>query len=60
MSKLTLMKKVTERHKVLGAKMEMELKILEREQDIERLKDNIANQEKRITELDEEIQKLKE
>jgi cell division protein FtsL len=54
------MKKVTERHKVLGAKMEMELKILEREQDIERLRDNIANQEKRITELDEEIQKLKE
>ena len=60
MSKLTLMKKETERHKVLGAKMEMELKILEREQDIERLKDNIAVQEKRINQLDEEIRTLKE
>lgn len=55
-----LMKKETERHKVLGAKMEMELKILEREQDIARLKENIINQEKRIQELDEEIRSLKE
>ena len=53
------MKKETERHKVLGAKMEMELKILEREQDIARLKENIINQQKRIEELDEEIRGLR-
>lgn len=60
MSNYNIMKKETERHKVLGAKMEMELKIFERENDIERLRENIANQDKRITELDEEIRKLKE
>lgn len=60
MSNYELMKKETERHKVLGAKMEMELKILEREQDIARLKENIINQQKRIEELDEEIRALKE
>ena len=46
MSKLELMKKETERHKVLGAKMEYELKILEREQDIVRLRENILNNKK--------------
>ena len=60
MSKLDLMKKETERHKVLGAKMEYELKILEREQDIVRLRENIIKQQERIEELDEEIRLLKE
>lgn len=60
MSNYELMKKETERHRVLGAKMEMELKVYEREQDIVRLKENIKNQEQKILELDEEIKALKE
>lgn len=48
-------RKLLEKQKVSTAKMEMELKIEERLADIERLKDNIDIQDKRIAELDDEI-----
>ena len=58
MSNYELMKKKAERHKVVGAKMEMELRILEKERDIEKLKKDMEVQELAVKKLDQEIQKL--
>jgi len=52
---LELKKKEVELMKVECAKAEMQMKIYEAHENIKRLEDNIANQEKRITELKEEI-----
>jgi len=49
-------KKELELAKVTCGKQEMELKILEREEDIKRLKENIKVQEQRIEELQCELQ----
>ena len=55
MSALERKRKIFERQRVLTAKMEMELKIEERLDEIERLKQNIDNQQARIDELDQEL-----
>jgi predicted RNase H-like nuclease (RuvC/YqgF family) len=52
---LELKKKKLERMKVECAKAEMEMRIYEAEENIERLKTNMVNQDKRLAELDEEI-----
>ena len=57
---LEIKKKELELMKVDCAKTEMELRIFEAEENIQRLKDNIENQNKRITELKTEIKNLKE
>ena len=44
--------------KIATGKAEMEYKILERMEDIERLKENIDNQSKAIDEIDKQIAKL--
>lgn len=51
-------KKIVELHRVQGARMEMELKIEERKEEIKRLEDNIKIQLAREAELEEEIKKL--
>ncbi len=56
LSNLEKARKGLELKKVETAKAEMEFKILEREADIERLRENIKNQEARIEELTLEIQ----
>jgi len=56
LSNLEKARKGLELRKVETAKAEMEFKILEREADIERLRENIKNQESRIEELTLEIQ----
>jgi hypothetical protein len=48
-------KKELELAKVKCGKQEMEFKILERLEDIERLKENINIQDKRILELEKEL-----
>ena len=53
-----LSKKKLERHKVMGALMEKELKIQERQAEIKRLEDDIEISQKRINELDKDIKKL--
>ena len=55
---LEVKKKELELSKVSCAKEEMEFKILEREADIARLKQNIENQDRRIAEIKEEIASL--
>jgi len=52
---LALEKKKLEIKKVETAMLEMEYKVLERLADIERLKENINNQQKTIDRLKEEI-----
>jgi len=52
---LEFKKKKLERMKVECAKAEMEMRIFEAEENIERLQKNILVQEKRMKELDEEI-----
>jgi len=56
---LDLKKKEVELMKVDCARAEMEMKIYEAEENINRLKDNISNQEKRMEELKLEIAELK-
>lgn len=51
-------KKVVELHRVQGARMDMELKIEERQEEIKRLQDNIKIQIQREKELEEEIKSL--
>ena len=45
--------------KAMTAKLELEVKIAEREADIERMSDHIELQDKRIDELNEELKNLK-
>lgn len=52
---LEFKKKKLERMKVECAKEEMSMRIMEAEENIERLKLNMAIQEKRMAELDKEI-----
>ena len=52
---LALEKKKLEIKKVETAMLEMEYKVLERLADIERLRENINNQENRIQAIEEEI-----
>lgn len=60
MSKVTELKKLqVELHRVLGGKMEMELKIEERLEEIQRLKDHMCAQEAREAELAKQIADLK-
>jgi hypothetical protein len=54
MSNLEIERKKIELKRVTLSKDEMEFKILERLADIDRLKENIAVQEKRIKELQQE------
>lgn len=53
-------KKELEIKKVQVAKDEMEFKILERMEDIKRLKENMENQSNRIEQLNKELEDLKE
>lgn len=55
MNKLELKKIILELQKVKTAKLEMEVKIEEREQEIVRLKEYILVQEKREKELEEQL-----
>ena len=55
LSKLELKKKKLELSRVKYAHEEMEVKILEREEDILRIKDNMKIQQARIEELEAEI-----
>ena len=60
MSKITELKKLqVELHRVQGGKMEMELKIEERLEEIQRLKDHMGAQEAREAELAKQIADLK-
>lgn len=59
MTNLEFEKKKLEVKKVETAKLEMEYKVLERYQDIERLKENIENQNKTIARLEQELEELK-
>jgi peptidoglycan hydrolase CwlO-like protein len=58
METLEKKRKMLELERVRVAKLEMEFKIEERLADIERLRDNIKNQEKRMSELEEEIKQF--
>lgn len=60
MSKIDYMRKKLELQKVECAASEMEFKILEREEDIKRLKENLEIQNNKITQLKEELKDLKE
>lgn len=51
-------KLMVEKAKVEAAKMEFELKIMSAEMDIERLRNNISVQEKRIEQINQELKKL--
>lgn len=56
---LELKKKEVELMKVTCAKAEMEMKIFEFEENIQRLKDNIKVQEDKMSSLEQEINELK-
>lgn len=56
---LEIKKKELEKMKVACGKAEMEMRIFEAEENIERLKLNIDIQNKRLVELDEEINILR-
>ena len=60
MSKIDYARKKLELQKVECAASEMEFKILEREEDIKRLKDNLEIQNNKIMQLKEELKDLKE
>ena len=55
---LELKKKKVELMKVECAKAEMDMKIMESEENIQRLRDNMSNQDLRIEALKEEIKEL--
>jgi hypothetical protein len=55
-SEIEKRRKKLELARVIYAKEEMELKIMEREADIERIKENIKLQDKKIKELEKDIQ----
>jgi len=57
---LELKKLELEKMKVECAKAEMEMRIFEAEDNIQRLRENIINQERRVMELTELINNLKE
>lgn len=58
MNKINIAKKKLEMKKVAVAAEEMELKILEKEAEIERLNEQIIIQKSRVKELKEEIKSL--
>ena len=55
---LELERKKLEVKKVIMAKSEMEFRILERQADIERLKEEIVKQDKRVLELNDIIKEM--
>jgi polyhydroxyalkanoate synthesis regulator phasin len=55
---LELKKKKVELMKVECAKAEMDMKIMESEENIQRLRENMSNQDSRIEALKEEIKQL--
>lgn len=55
---LELKKKEVELMKVECAKAEMSMKIMESEENIQRLRDNMSNQDLRIISIKEEIKEL--
>ena len=55
MSPIEKKRKLVEIQRVKTAKLEMELKIEERLLEIERLKENMANQDERVAELEAEL-----
>jgi len=55
---LELKKKLVELMKVECAKAEMDMKIMEAEENIQRLKENMANQDARIDAIKQEIEEL--
>lgn len=55
---LELKKKLVELMKVECAKAEMDMKIMESEENIQRLKENMANQDARIDAIKQEIEEL--
>jgi peptidoglycan hydrolase CwlO-like protein len=57
---LDVKRKEAELKRVDAAKFELELKIMERQEEIQRIQDNIAIQDKRIQELNAEITQMKE
>lgn len=56
MTNLERKKKELEIIKVSAAMSEMEFRIMEREEDIARIKENIENQKRRVEELTAELQ----
>lgn len=56
MNDLDRMRKELELSKVKCGKMELEYRIVERQQDIDRMKESIEVQDKRIKELETELQ----
>lgn len=58
MINLELERKKLEMVKVAAAKEEMKFRIMERESEIQRLQENIENQDKRLKELKDEIQSM--
>jgi archaellum component FlaC len=58
-SLLDIKRKEAEYRRVDAAKFELELKVMEREEEIIRVKDNIKTQEKRLEEILKEIEELK-
>lgn len=59
MTKLELAKKEMELKRVILAKEEMHLKILERQEDIERIEKSIVVQEEKIVELKELLAEIR-
>lgn len=57
---LELKKLEVEFHKVQAGKMELELKLYEKEEDMNRIRDNIKIQENRMSELKEMIKDKKQ
>jgi len=57
---LDVRRKEVERLRVEAAKAEMDMKIMEKEEEIQRLRDHMAIQAKRSSELAIEIEKLRE
>lgn len=55
---LEIKKLELQKMKVLCAKQEMELKVLEKKEDIKRLEENIENQQKTIESLEEQLAQL--
>ncbi len=60
MSKVEIMKKELELKRVETAQFDMEIRILELHQDIERLQGHIKTQETKAEELKQEIKQLKD
>jgi cell division protein FtsL len=57
---LEIKKLEVEKLKVAAAKAEMEMRIYESEENIQRLRTNMENQDKRIEQIEKELKKLKQ